>query len=167
MQKNMIIKIGAFFILSAALVGVDQWTKYLAMTKLKDGAVYPLIKNILYFWYSENAGAAFGILQGKHIFFYTVTVIVFVGILYLLVKLPSERHYLPLFICGSLIFAGAFGNFIDRAVKNYVVDFIYFKPINFPIFNFADICVTVGTFLLFLCLLFFYKENELEFYKKK
>ena len=60
----------------------------------------------------------------------------------------------------------ALGNFIDRVIRNYVVDFIYFKPINFPIFNFADICVTVGTFLLFLCLIFVYKENELEFYKK-
>ena len=73
---------------------------------------------------------------------------------------------MPLLFCGSLIFAGALGNFIDRVIRNYVVDFIYFKPINFPIFNFADICVTVGTFVLFLCLIFVYKENELEFYKK-
>jgi len=65
-----------------------------------------------------------------------------------------------------LIFAGALGNFIDRVIRNYVVDFIYFKPINFPIFNFADICVTVGTFLLFISLMFVYKENELDFYKK-
>ena len=165
MQKS-INKFILFLVTVAVLVGVDQWSKYEAMTKLGRSDAYPLIKDVLYFWYSENAGAAFGILQGKHIFFFIITVVVLAGILYLLFKLPNDRHYLPLLFCGSLIFAGALGNFIDRVIRNYVVDFIYFKPINFPIFNFADICVTVGTFLLFLCLIFVYKENELEFYKK-
>lgn len=166
MQKNIVYKFGLFLIMVAALVGVDQWSKYEALVKLKNGAAYPLINNILYFWYSENAGAAFGILQGKHIFFYIITLVVLIGILYLLFKLPNDSHYFLLICCGGLIFAGALGNFIDRVIRNYVVDFIYFKPINFPIFNFADICVTVGTFLLFICLVFVYKESELEFYKK-
>lgn len=166
MQVNLVKKFTLFLIMVMALVGIDQWSKYEAMIKLKDGAAYPLIKNILYFWYSENAGAAFGILQGKHIFFYIITIIVLIGILYLIFKLPKDNRYLPLLCCGGLIFAGALGNFIDRIIRNYVIDFIYFKPINFPIFNFADICVTVGTFLLFICLVFVYKENELEFYKK-
>lgn len=166
MQKNIVQKITLFVIIVAISVGVDQWSKYEALIKLKDKSAYPLVDNILYFWYSENAGAAFGILQGKHIFFYIITVVVLIGILYLLLKLPDHKHYFPLLFCGGLIFAGALGNFIDRVIRNYVVDFIYFKPINFPIFNFADICVTVGTFLLFVCLIFVYKENELEFYKK-
>lgn len=163
MQKNIMVKFITFFIAVAALVGVDQYSKYEAIIKLKDKEAYSLIKGILYFWYSENSGAAFGILQGKHILFYIITTIVLVGILYLLFKLPWTLHYIPLFVCGVMIFAGAVGNFIDRIMRNYVVDFIYFKPINFPIFNFADICVTVGTFVLFLCLVFFYKENELKF----
>lgn len=166
MQKNLVQKLALFLIMVMALVGIDQWSKYEAMIKLKDGTAYPLINDMLYFWYSENAGAAFGILQGKHIFFYIITIVVLLGILYLVFKLPNNNRYFPLLCCGGLIFAGALGNFIDRVMRNYVIDFIYFKPINFPIFNFADICVTVGTFLLFICLVFVYKENELEFYKK-
>lgn len=166
MQKSIITKFTSFFIAAAVLVGVDQWSKYEAIIKLRGRGAYSLIKDVLYLWYSENKGAAFGILQGKHVFFYIITAIVLVGILFLLYKLPKGGHYMPLFICGFMIFAGALGNFIDRLTRNYVVDFIYFRPINFPIFNFADICVTVGTFILFLCLVFFYKEDELEFYKK-
>ena len=144
-------------ITAAVLVGVDQWSKYEAMTKLGRSDAYPLIKNVLYFWYSENAGAAFGILQGKHIFFFIITIAVLIGILYLLFKLPNDRHYLPLLFCGSLIFAGAIGNFIDRVVRNYVVDFIYFKPINFPVFNVADIYITISVLLVFILLTFIYK----------
>lgn len=166
MQKGIITKFISFFIAVAVLAGVDQWSKYEAIIKLRGRDAYPLIKDVLYFWYSENQGAAFGILQGKHILFYAITTAVLLGILFLLYKLPEDIHYMPLFICGFMIFAGALGNFIDRLMRNYVVDFIYFKPVNFPIFNFADICVTVGTFILFLCLIFFYKEGELEFYKK-
>ena len=54
------------------------------------------------------------------------------------------------------------GNCIDRITLNYVVDFLYFKLIDFPIFNVADIFVTVAAFLLFLLLCFYYKEEELE-----
>ena len=63
MQKS-INKFILFLITAAVLVGVDQWSKYEAMTKLGRSDAYPLIKNVLYFWYSENAGAAFGILLG-------------------------------------------------------------------------------------------------------
>ena len=113
MQRNIVYKFASFFIMVAILVGVDQWSKYEVMMKLKDAPAYPLIDNVLYFWYSENSGAAFGILQGMHIFFYIITVAVLLGIIYLLFKLPSDKHYHPLLFCGGLIFAGAIGNFID------------------------------------------------------
>ena len=61
-----------------------------------------------------------------------------------------------------LFFAGALGNFIDRVFRNYVVDFFYFKLIDFPVFNVADIYVTVGTFILAFLLLFYYKEEDLD-----
>ena len=65
-----------------------------------------------------------------------------------------------------LIFAGAIGNFIDRIRQGFVVDFLYFELIDFPIFNVADIYVTVGCILLILLLLFYYKDEELNFFKK-
>ena len=61
-----------------------------------------------------------------------------------------------------LILSGAFGNCIDRIRLNYVVDFLYFKLINFPIFNVADIYVTVAAFLLVILILIYYKEDDLE-----
>ena len=62
-----------------------------------------------------------------------------------------------------LIAAGAIGNMIDRIRLNYVVDFIYFVLINFPIFNVADMYVTISTAVLVIMLLFVYKENDLSF----
>ena len=63
--------------------------------------------------------------------------------------------------------AGAIGNMIDRAVRGYVVDFFYFRLIDFPIFNVADIYVTVTMILLLILILFYYKEEDLEFLSRK
>ena len=73
-----------------------------------------------------------------------------------------ERKYLPLRACAVLIAAGAVGNFIDRIRLGYVVDFLYFKLIDFPIFNVADIYVTVSTALFIVLLCFYYKEEDID-----
>ena len=71
--------------------------------------------------------------------------------------------YSKLHISLILIAAGAIGNLIDRVRLGYVVDFFYFSLINFPVFNVADIYVTVSSFYLVILLLFVYKESDLEF----
>ena len=71
-------------------------------------------------------------------------------------------RYLPLRLCAVGIIAGAWGNCIDRIRLNYVVDFLYFKLIDFPIFNVADIYVTVSTFTMALLICFYYKEEDFE-----
>ena len=63
--------------------------------------------------------------------------------------------------------AGAFGSLIDRVARGYVVDFFYFKLIDFPIFNVADIYVTVTMVLLIGLILFYYKEEDFEFLRRK
>ena len=83
-------------------------------------------------------------------------------IAYVLLKAPNKKRYIPLHLLLIVIAAGAVGNMIDRLRLNYVVDFIYFSLINFPVFNVADIYVTAATFLLFFLILFYYKEEELE-----
>ena len=70
---------------------------------------------------------------------------------------------LHLLLALNFIFAGAWGNIVDRIIRSYVVDFIYFKPINFPVFNVADIYVSLAVVYLMFLLLFYYKEDELEF----
>ena len=73
--------------------------------------------------------------------------------------------FLVIFASQESIFSGAIGNFIDRLKLGYVVDFFYFKLINFPIFNVADIYVTTATALLFVVLCFYYKEEELDIFR--
>lgn len=146
-----------------ALVALDQYTKYLAVIHLKDKPAFIIINGVLELNYLENKGAAFGMLQNQKAFFIFVAVVILSVIGYVLLKTPDSKKYRILHLLLSLIAAGAIGNMIDRIRLNYVVDFIYFVLINFPIFNVADICVTISTVVLVILLLFVYKENDLNF----
>lgn len=144
------------------LVCIDQFTKYLVVGHLKDRPAYVLIRNIFQLEYLENRGAAFGILQNQRVFFYISVLLITAAVIWFYSKVPMEKKYLPLRICAVLIVGGAFANCIDRIRLNYVVDFFYFKLIDFPIFNVADIYVTVAAFLLVILILVYYKEEDLE-----
>lgn len=145
------------------MIAIDQFTKYLAVVRLKDKPAFPIINGVLEFNYLENYGAAFGILQNQRVFFIFVEVIVLGVIAYILCKTPNDKKYNRLHMLLSLIAAGAIGNMIDRIRLDYVVDFIYIILINFPIFNLADMYVTFSTAILVLSLLFYYKETDLYF----
>ena len=175
-KVNFIIQIVFFFV----LVAVDQLTKLLAVNNLKDKNPVVLIKDIIEFRYLENTGAAYGVFQNKMIFFYIITVIVFAAIVFVWINTSNNlKTYIALNESDSSDFkirtfksaeffgyllaalaAGAIGNFIDRVANGYVVDFIYFKFINFPIFNFADICVTVSVVIICIFFIFIYKEDK-------
>lgn len=148
-----------FFILSLLLIGIDQLTKYLAASNL-DHSV-PIIKNVLHLQYAENTGSAFSMFDNISWFrwvFIVLAVLVCGFIIYLNI---SRKYYSKLFYISSiLIVSGAIGNVIDRLVHGYVVDFIYLKFINFPIFNFADICLTFGVIILFIDLIFFDSKRK-------
>ena len=155
------------FIAVILLILADQATKLLAVASLKPqsgGRV--LIPGVFRFLYLENRGSAFGILQNKQTFFIIFTIIVLLVLLFVYIKTPQTQRLLPLRIDLILIFAGAVGNFIDRVRQGFVVDFLYFELIDFPIFNVADIFVTVGCFLLIFLLLFYYKDEDLVFIKR-
>ena len=146
-----------------ALVALDQYAKYLAVIHLKDKPAFIIINGVLELNYLENKGAAFGMLQNQKAFFIFVAVVVLSVICYVLLKMPDHRKYKVLHLLLSLITAGAIGNMIDRIRLDYVVDFIYFVLINFPIFNVADMYVTISTTVLVILLLFVYKEDDLSF----
>ena len=95
-------------------------------------------------------------------FFYISTAVITVAVIWFYLKVPMERKFLPLRLCAIAVIAGAYGNFIDRVRLNYVVDFFYFKLIDFPIFNVADIYVTVSAAVLAILILLYYKEEDLE-----
>lgn len=146
----------------AVLVFFDQFTKHLVVLHLKDQPAYILIRQVFQLEYLENRGAAFGVLQNQRIFFYISVIAITLAVIWFYSKVPMNKKYLPLRICAVLILSGAFGNCIDRVRLNYVVDFFYFKLIDFPIFNVADIYVTVAAFLLVILVLVYYKEDDLE-----
>ena len=151
------------FILFVILVIADQLTKHLAVVRLKNQAAYNLINGILEFNYLENRGAAFGVLQNQKYFFVFVALIFIGVIVFVLIKVPTQKKYYSLNILLVMIAAGAIGNMIDRVRYDYVVDFIYLVCIQFPIFNVADIYVTTATVILVFQILFVYKTNDFNF----
>ncbi len=146
-----------------ALLFFDQYTKYLAITDLKGQSAVSLIDGILELQYLENKGAAFGMLQNKKTLFIFMTVVMLTVIFYVFFKLPQQKKFVIWQVFMCLICAGGIGNMIDRIRFDYVVDFIYFKIIDFPVFNVADIMITIGTVLFFIVVIFFVKEEELQF----
>ena len=150
------------------LILLDQWTKALAVAHLMNQEPFIIIPKVFQLRYLENRGAAFGMLQGQQTFFVVTASIALLFICYAYFKLPWNRRFHFLRVIGLMIGAGAVGNLIDRITLGYVVDFFYFELIDFPIFNVADIYITVATFVLAALILFYYKEEELDcLYPKK
>lgn len=102
-------------------------------------------------------------LQGRQLLFFIIAAFVLAAAVFVLIRMPSERRFLPLTACLFLLVSGAAGNMIDRISQGYVVDFLYFKLIDFPIFNVADCYVVIATFLLMILIFFVYSEEDLAF----
>jgi len=141
---------------------LDQWTKHLAVLHLKDQEPFIILDGIFQLRYLENRGAAFGLMQNQRMFFYISTFIIAIMVIWFYAQVPMTKKYLPLRICSIFVLSGGIGNFIDRIRLNYVVDFFYFELIDFPIFNVADIYVTVSMFVLCFLIFFYYKEEDLD-----
>ena len=145
------------------LLGLDQLTKYLAIINLKNHPAVVLWDGVLELNYLENRGSAFGMLQNQKFFILFIGVVFLAVILFFLCKLPEEKKFCTVHILRSAIVAGGVGNMIDRLRFDYVVDFISFVLIHFPIFNVADCYIVVATIVLFLLFLFVFEEKDLEF----
>ncbi len=150
-------------ILVGVLVVLDQMTKYLAIAKLKDKDPFVIIDGVFELNYLENRGMAFGMLQNKQILFFILGIVILAALVFYYIRVPNTKRMKPIRGVMIVIAAGAIGNMIDRLLLGYVVDFFYFKLINFPIFNVADIYVVVGIFFIAFMIFFFYKEDELSF----
>lgn len=147
------------------LTELDQITKALAESRLMGKPDFKILGDAFVFSYLRNSGAAWGMLSGKISLFLIFTVIVVLIITYVVINMPVVKKYVPLLITCTLLVSGAVGNFIDRVRFGYVRDFIYFKLINFPVFNVADCYVTVSVVLLIILILFVYKEDDFTFLK--
>ena len=157
-KKSRIIMLLIDVLIAAVLLVFDQFTKHLAVVHLKGQAPY-----VLELQYLENRGSAFGMLQNQKVFILFVGIVFLAVLLFFLLKLPEQKKFRIVHILLAVIIAGGIGNMIDRFRLDYVVDFISFVLINYPIFNVADIYVVVATIGLFILFLFVYKEKDLEF----
>ncbi len=149
------------------LVVLDQWTKVLAIKHLMNKAPIVLWDGVFELRYLENRGAAFGIFQNQKIFFIIVTIVIAALLIWFYTRIPDNKHYNPMKIVIAVCLAGAIGNFIDRMINSYVVDFFYFKLIDFPIFNVADIYVTCSAAAFIFLFIFLYKEDDFKFLESK
>lgn len=172
------------FIAVVLLVVVDQITKLLAVLFLKGKAPFEIIPGVFELKYLENQSAAFGMdpisllhkifsfdifnknpelfLQCKMAFFILFTIIILILFFIIFIKTPRCKRYSYIDYVLIFISAGAIGNFIDRISHQYVIDFLYFKLIDFPIFNVADIYVTCSAFVILFLGIFYYKDEDMD-----
>lgn len=151
----------SLFILAGAaiLAGVDQLTKLLAETYLKGNDPFVLINGIFELRYIQNPGAAFGMFGGYRIALIIFTSIALIALYVAMVTGKLGRSKLVT-VSGTMIIAGGIGNLIDRIFRHEVIDFFYFRAINFAIFNVADSFVVIGASLILIYFLFIYKEDK-------
>ena len=147
-----------------ALIIFDQLTKFWAVTQLKSGKVISIIPNVFELNYLDggNTGAAWGIFSGKIAMFIIFTIIVVIKLILCIYRISklltlncslNTMHLISMQYIITLLIAGAI-------VNGYVVDFLYFKLIDFPVFNVADCYVTIACALLIIFCVFVIKDKE-------
>ena len=165
MKKNRVLNYLFSFFVFAALIAIDQITKVLAVEHLKNQPPVDIIKDVLQLTYVQNTGAAWGMMAGKQTFFIILTSLMFVAVAFVFIITPMRKKYSAIRWILVVLGAGAIGNLIDRIMNGYVHDFIYFKIIDFPVFNVADICVTVSMFVMIFLVIFKYKDDDFDYIK--
>ncbi|MGN0490601.1 signal peptidase II [Ruminococcus sp.] len=139
-------------IVGAVLVIIDQIIKYFVSAYLQPVGSVSVIDNLFSLTYVENKGVAFGMFSDMRWVFVALTsVLLAIIIFYMFKKRPKGKFF---YICAALIIGGGIGNLIDRIFYGYVIDYLSlsFFP---PVCNFADYCITAGTIMLVIYLLFF------------
>ncbi len=145
------------------LLGLDQWTKWLAEAAMAEGERIPFVDGFLSWKLVYNEGASFGILQDDSfnwpLILFTIALMVVVG--WVLFS-PQYRRYRLANLSAVLILSGGIGNLIDRLFQpdGRVIDFIHTEFIDFPTFNVADCCVVIGAAMMMLFLVFQYREEK-------
>ena len=144
-----------FFVINIILITIDQIFKYYILIN-KENLPNNIINGVLNFTYCENRGIAFGVGQGGAKIFALITLLmIIVALIYIAFKFNKLKGLTVFGI--ALVISGGIGNLIDRLFRGYVIDYIDFSEIvDFPIFNFADICIVVGVIIIGIS----YLKNE-------
>lgn len=147
-----------YYILAILLLALDQWSKLAIVNNFALHEVKEVLPGILSLFYIRNEGAAWGIFEGRMFFFFVITVVVVGAMVYNAHKQGFDKKIVG--ISYAFLLSGALGNFIDRMRLGYVVDMFRLDFIDFPIFNVADVCLTIGVILMAVYILFFEEEEE-------
>jgi len=159
LKKKSLISI---LILFTLIVAADQITKLIIINSFGVGEGTPVISGVFEILHIHNSGSAWGMLSGKTLFLTLFSVILIGALIYVLIHIIGNRYYRILTILITCILGGAVGNMIDRIRLGYVTDFLYFKLIDFPVFNVADIFVTVPVILLIIFMIFKYHGDDFD-----
>ena len=138
------------YIVGLALLVADQVFKLFINQTIPLGEVRSLIPGVLSLTNLRNDGAAWSILAGNQTLFILITILALLVLGYLLI---TQRNYVWYRWGLSLMISGTLGNFIDRIRLKYVVDMFQVEWFNFPIFNIADSCLTIGVFILMIAII--------------
>lgn len=144
------------------LVAIDQISKNYIISSMKLHDSISVIDGVFEIHYIQNRGAAWGMFENQQLMFIICTCIACIFGVIFFVKCVNSHPLKALQICLIIILSGAIGNFIDRIRFQYVIDFLYFKLIDFPVFNIADCYVTIGFFITIILIMFVYKEEDLQ-----
>lgn len=150
------------------LICLDQYAKYIVVSRLELFTYHPILGDFFGLFYLENKGMAWGLFQNQQILFLILTIVILIFLGYCYIKLSRDMKFLPLTVCIQFLTAGAIGNMIDRIFhgdilfQGAVVDFLYIKCIDFPVFNIADMYVTFSIAIIACLILFRYKEQDFE-----
>ena len=161
-KNNAFVRYVISFITIIVLALVDQYTKFLIVQNIPVGKEVSVIGDGVVLTQLHNTGAAWSSFSGKISFLLIITLLVSVLLIYVYIIIRNEEKFKIARVFIVIILGGAIGNLIDRIRLGYVVDFIYFKIIHFPVFNFADICVTVSMFILVFLFFFKYKSEDMD-----
>lgn len=134
------------------LIAIDQAIKLLVLKYLSPIGSYIVIDKFISLTFVKNTGAAFGSFSGYTTALSVVTaVVLIVGLIYLLSgQIKQKAIYIP----AVMIISGGVANLIDRVFRGFVIDYIEPLFIDFAVFNFADMLVTVGAFIIILYLIY-------------
>lgn len=144
----MTVRAGVFATCAAAVIGLDQSTKWVASSRLLMGRPVPVLDDVARLTLVHNTGAAFGLFPGSRVPFIVISLLAIAVVIYLFLR-ETYRSLANRILLGCIL-GGAIGNLVDRVRLGWVVDFIDMGvgSVRWPVFNVADSAVTLGVIFL-------------------
>ena len=161
MNKEKIKWMLVFLVFAILSFTADRISKILVLKNLMGKPTVKLIPGVFELYYHQNKGIAWSMLEGQIALILFVGVLLTALVLYFVLKIPVDKKFQIIYILTGLFIGGALGNMYDRISLGYVVDFLYFSLINFPIFNIADVFIVVSVILFAVIFLFVYQDEDL------